>query len=669
MVPRRQPRGFTVGRIAALVVIGLTVLGLVLLDRPDDSRPVVPDGATSGEIALEPCAYDTEAGSLEADCGTLMVPENRRDPRSDLIALPVTRIRATGGNPAEPIFRLGGGPGATNMSFPTASRLAERHDVVLVGYRGIDGSTVLDCPEVQSALRQSADLVSDESFDRYAEAFAECAQRLVAEGVDLEGYSLPQRVDDLEAARQVLGYARINLFSSSAGTRTAMIYSWRYPESIHRSAMLAVNPPGRFLWDPATTDDQLDHYAELCRADEGCASRTDDLAASMAATAADMPDRWGFLPIKDGNVRAATMFGLFHTTESAAPLNAPTMFDAWLRAADGDPSGLWALSVLADLVFPESSTSGDGAASGMIDAEIVDAYYARGGDPGSILGNAASDILWGAGRLTEAWPASPDHADYRQVRPSPVETLLIGGTVDFSTPARHATDQLLPALPNGRQVILAELGHSDDFWHYQPEAGERLLTTFFDSGEVDDSRYETRAAEFEVGLTMATLAKIVAGALLGGALIATAMLGWMAGRVRRRGGFGRGASIWLRSLAPAILGPGGWFLAVLLVWSLWPAVFVGGPAVVVVSMGATIGLGVYLAWVDRDRRPATRSRGFVVAVGGSFLGAWLGYHVADATVGVLTALVGATIAANLALLTIDIIGDRPHPIRQVSRPS
>ena len=28
-----------------------------------------------------------------------------------------------------------------------------------------------------------------------------------------------------------------------------MIYSWRYPESIHRSVMIGVNPPGNFLWD------------------------------------------------------------------------------------------------------------------------------------------------------------------------------------------------------------------------------------------------------------------------------------------------------------------------------------------------------------------------------------------------------------------------------------
>lgn len=51
-------------------------------------------------------------------------------------------------------IRLEGGPGKTNMKFSKASRLADNHDVLLVGYRGVEGSSVLDCPEVESLLRR-----------------------------------------------------------------------------------------------------------------------------------------------------------------------------------------------------------------------------------------------------------------------------------------------------------------------------------------------------------------------------------------------------------------------------------------------------------------------------------------------------------------------------------
>ena len=87
------------------------------------------------------------------------------------------------------------------MHFKDASRLAENHDVVLVGYRGVDGSVQLDCPEVASALKRSTDLLGQKSFDAYSQGFRDCAARLQDDGVDLRGYSIPAQVDDLEAAR------------------------------------------------------------------------------------------------------------------------------------------------------------------------------------------------------------------------------------------------------------------------------------------------------------------------------------------------------------------------------------------------------------------------------------------------------------------------------------
>jgi pimeloyl-ACP methyl ester carboxylesterase len=660
--------GFTRARLVALVVVGVLIVGLVYLSfASGDSVLSVPEGAQAGDLALEPCAYATEAGRLEADCGTLAVPENRSDPSSRLIALPVKRIRATGDDPGEPIFRLQGGPGISNMSFREASRLTERHDVVLVGYRGVEGSSVLDCPEVVSALRQSADFGGEESQRRYADAFAACSQRLLDDRIDLAGYSLPQRVDDLEAVRTALGYGRIDLVSESVGTRTAMIYSWRYPESVRRSVMIDVNPPGHYLWNPETTDEQLRYYAGLCRKDARCGARTDDLAASMRSTAADLPDRWLFLPIKAGNVKVATFFGLMETNEGAAPLNAPTTIDAWLSAADGDASGLWFQSFMADFAFPEAFVWGEFAATAMMDAGAADAYYAAGGDTGSILGNSATDFLWAKGMLTAAWPASPDNVGYQEVQTSPVETLLIGGTVDFSTPASFAADELLPHLSNGRQVILAEFGHSGDFWDYQPEASTRLLTRFFDSGEVDDSLYRPQSVDFDVGVpSHPTIAKILLGLMLGLAMSALVLLASMAIRVHRRGKLGSKTSAWLRTLSPLLLGLGGWFLALLIVLTAWPALFVGSELLAVLSMGIPIGLGAYLAWTHRDWSRATRYQGLAAAIAGALTGAWLGFNTTEGLLAVVTTLVGAAVAANLALIVLDIVWDRSE--RDRSRP-
>src|SRR5829696_3005302 len=275
-------RTLTPTRVVALALIALLVAALVYLRFAQGASPVaVPEGASSGELILEPCEYAGENGSYPANCGTLVVPETRADPESRLIALPVTRIRATPDDPKEPVFFLTGGPGQSNMDFEFANRYTDDRDFVLLGYRGIDGSVRLDCPEVESALKRSTDVLSDEFFRAYGDGYRSCADRLTGDGVDIASYGLVQQVDDLEAARVALGYDQINLLSESAATRTAMIYTWRYPQSIHRSVMVAVNPPGNFLLDADTTDEQIGRYAALCANDDSCRARTDDLATTM----------------------------------------------------------------------------------------------------------------------------------------------------------------------------------------------------------------------------------------------------------------------------------------------------------------------------------------------------------------------------------------------------
>src|SRR5437763_16014029 len=167
-----RTKAFGPARIVALVLISLTALGLAYLHFSGGTDPVsVPSGAHAGQLKLHSCHYATESGSYAADCGTLVVPESRHKAHSRLIALPVTRIRARSAHPGAPIFRLEGGPGLTNMDFAKASRFADDHDVVLVGYRGVDGSVRLDCPEVESALKHSTDFLGQKSFRAYAEAF------------------------------------------------------------------------------------------------------------------------------------------------------------------------------------------------------------------------------------------------------------------------------------------------------------------------------------------------------------------------------------------------------------------------------------------------------------------------------------------------------------------
>ena len=657
--PRRKRR-LGLARITGLILIAILALGLAYVKLASGGNKVsVPAGAKAGQLTLHPCHYGTEQGSYAADCGTLVVPENRAKAGSRLIGVRVIRIKALSAHPGAPVFRLQGGPGVTNMSFPEASRFAANHDVVLVGYRGIDSSVRLDCPEVSSALKRSTDFVSQKSYGAYTRAFRNCASRLQHDGVDLAGYTLPEQVDDLEAARQALGYGRINLVSESVGTRLAMIYAWRYPRSINRSVMIGVNPPGHFLWDPRVTDQLIGRYSRLCAQDSGCSRHTDDLAASMRHTAAHMPQRFWGLPLSAGDAKLGSFFGLMESTSASEPLSAPETIGAWTSAAHGDPSGLWFQSFVARMTFPEAFVWGEMAAVSRADTWAADRYAAKGPHrDDSILGNPGTKFIWAGGELTHAFPAAPDSNEYSRVRDSNVPTLIVNGTLDFATPATFGVHELLPHLRNGKKVVLANVGHSDTIWSYEPKASTRLLNKYLDTGRVDTSLYTPAKVDFTPNVTHTALGKGFAGSLYGLPLVVLLSLLLMWRRVHKRGRFSRPASVLLRSLYTLVLGLGGWFAGVTVALFAFPSVPLDDAGLAVLSIGIPVGLGVFLAWVNRDLQGRARTIGFVTSMGASLAGAWLGFHAGTGLLAVITTIVGAAAGANLGVLTLDLVWGR-----------
>ena len=658
-------RSFTPGRLIALLIAAATLVGLAITGLASSATVLpVPPGARAGQLTLHPCTYQAENGGYPADCGTLIVPENRLSHHSRLIALPVIRIRAHSPHPLAPVFWFEGGPGVSNMNFKEADRLLSQHDVVLVGYRGADGSSVLNCPEVNDALRGSPDLLSAQTITSYSEAFAACSRRLQRSGVDLAGYTLAEQADDMEAARAALGYGRIDLIGESAGTRLEQVYMWRYPARVDRTVAIGVNPPGNYLFNGTTLDQQIEKYSALCASDPGCRARTGDLAATVQHTAARMPSRWLFLPIKSGNVRLATFLGLVYAI-AGKPLTGPNTLDSWLSAAAGDPSGLWLMSVAAGLVWPTSFTWGEAAAITRADAHVAQQYYASGSGRGSIIGNPATDSLWGRGGLATGWPAEPGEDQYATPRVSTVPTLLIGGTVDFETPAQNATRELLPYLPNGHQVVLSDLGHVADFWAYEPAVGTRLLTTFYATGRVDTSGYIHHTISFSTGIgtTQTTIAKFFLAVMIGLAVLALALLAWAALRVRVKGSAGRTTSLAFRTVLALLIGVGGWFLGALLVLTFWDSVPLSDELLGILAPSAPVALALFLAWTNRDHSRGVTVAGLLAASAGAVGGGWFGFVTESGVLALFATILGAIAAGNIALLMASLAAAGGGPRR------
>jgi hypothetical protein len=160
------------------------------------------------------------------------------------------------------------------------------------------------------------------------------------------------------------------------------------------------------------------------------------------------------------------------------------------------------------------------------------------------------------------------------------------------------------------------------------------------------------------------IAKIVLGVMLGFAALTALSLLWMPLRVLRRGAYGRRSSAMLRSVYPFVLGLGGWFLGALIAISTMPDVSLDDELLALLSVGAPVGLGIYWAWVNGDRRAGSNLVGFAAAAAGALTGAWLGFHATAGLVALLTAIAGAVAGANLALIFFDI--SQARSVRRVA---
>lgn len=506
--------------------ITFIAFSLAACGGPTTAR-TVPEGAKADDLTLARCKAGTDSGPKVADCGTLIVRENSADAGSRLIALPIVRIRSTTRDSADPVFWLEGGPGMSNMKVKPPAALLANHDFVMVGYRGVDGSSTLDCPEYAGALRISAPL-STRSLLALREALVQCMTRLQHMGFDLARYTMREVVADMEAARARLGYDRVNLLSESYGTRVAQVYAALHPDRIHRSVMIGVNPPGGFVWEPRTVDAQIQYYSRLCTRDAGCSSRTSDLAATVRAVNRDMPRRWLCFPIDADKVKVAAFVLLFNRKSAAM------VFDAYTAAARGDPSGLALLSAAVDVVIPRAFNWGEMyAKAASADLDTARNYEVDMSPPDAILGSPLSLLQWGSVDVRR-WPIPLLPEELRRVQRSEVPSLLVSGTVDFSTPAPLATAELLPSLPHGRQVVLAEFGHTADLWNVNPRATERLLTSFFDTGVADSSLYSYVAMDFQASPRLPALAKLFVGFVSALAVAALAAMWFVARRVHHR---------------------------------------------------------------------------------------------------------------------------------------
>lgn len=452
--------------LASVAALAAGVLGSALL---------APSGAAAASLsAFGACPPDSAPlqGAPNARCATLTVLEDPARPEGRKIELPLMKIPAKSANPGAPVFVLNGGPGDRNLGsvLPTLAIQKDR-DVYYLGYRGADGSVVLDCPEID-ALVTAPGLLSPANLKALGAASAACMTRLQGEGYDLSRYSMLDAIADHEAAAAALGVERINLYSNSYGTRLAQFYSRLHPARIYRSVMIGTNPPGHFVFSAYVNDRVVARASELCRMDKACSAQTGDLrAAILAALHQQETGKGGGLD--DTRSQLALFLALYGRDQTIA------FAKAALAAQKGDTQPLQAMGE-AGAVGLKRVIWGDILSKGALDSyhypALEPSFAAKGASMGSPL-----DTLFQA--VARPWPKNEPPPGFRRAAYDRTETLVLNGDLDVATPLVFVEGELMPYLPNGHLVAFKDYGHND--FDRMGEALSEPLALYFRTGEVD----------------------------------------------------------------------------------------------------------------------------------------------------------------------------------------
>jgi pimeloyl-ACP methyl ester carboxylesterase len=435
-------------------------------------------------LVLSPCRLP--GVDAPAECGTYDVWENREAKQGRRLRLNVAvipaRLRA---KEPDPIVVLAGGPGQGAVSLasqvlPLFSRLNDTRDLLLVDQRGTGASNPLDCDD-------------DEEEGSLQSAFEESLpERLVARcldqiNADPRQYVTTIAVEDLDEVRDALGYAKVNLWGGSYGTRVGLEYIRRHGDRVRSATLDGVAPASMKLPLSFVADGEaaLDRLIAACEGEPLCHKVYPDLRKTimrLRTQLARSPARVAITDPRTGerdtievneNVFLSGLFRPLYVAELASLLPYGVT-----SAASGDFNPLLAQNL--EITDDVSENLSIGMHLSVICAEDVPRITPEdlAAVSKSFFGRALVDDFIRACRI---WPRGAVPADYYEPVRSDVPVLILSGGIDPATPPRHG-EEVARTLPNSRHLVAPELGHGVSLHG----CGPRLVESFIRNASAKD---------------------------------------------------------------------------------------------------------------------------------------------------------------------------------------
>lgn len=436
-----------------------------------------------GTLKLKPYTFENDKKEkVDAEFGTLFVPENRYNPESNLIELAFVRFKSTAKNPGPPIVYLAGGPGGSGIytakgtRFPLFMALREIADVIAFDQRGTGLSKPnLNCYErlaLPLDVAPTRQLIIDELRKnvRGCIFYWHDIQR-----VDLTGYNTNESADDLEDLRKALGANQISLWSISYGTHLAFATMRRHPKSIHRAILAGTEGPDHTYKLPSNIQKHLEDLAAVIKADPEIGKDVPDFLGLMKSVFDRVEAQPETVEITDPRTRQkvkviVNKFILQYIVANNIGTGVTSRFPALLlQASKGDftnPAQVW---------LNESRREIGSAMSYMMDCASGQTAARRDRIEREAKGALLEDIAnFPFPDICQEWNA-PDLGDsFRAPLRSDVPVLFISGTLDARTPVSNA-EEYRTGFSNSAHMIIEGAVHSDPLFLSSPKIKDGMM--------------------------------------------------------------------------------------------------------------------------------------------------------------------------------------------------
>lgn len=418
--------------------------------------------ASPAKLTSAPCREPAEAAKDHRLCYQLDVPEDPARPQGRHIQLDVAVVPASKPGPEKlAVFLLAGGPGerATDGGVGPLPELIPDHDIVRVDLRGTGTTPDLGCRTHTDDAHLQELLVEEWPVD----SLKACLKTLEGKA-DLRAFTTANGAEDIDLARQALGYAKIDLIGGSYGTQLAQAVIRLHGDHVRTATLNSVVSPDSLVPEGFArhTDMSILAILDHCLDDHACAQAFPDvmtefdlvkqrLAKGGLHMTNPVDPKGAKLYVSPGVV-AATLRSEAYTPDSAVLI--PMQIHALAHGDDAD--------FLKRVVDYRRAIEGDIAEGVYLSINCAEALprddleALRRDARGTVLGNFRVD---GLVKACAVWPKSQDpRPDLHTLAPWNGPVLAISGQFDPVTPPVYA-ERVISQFPNGRLMRLPNQSH------------------------------------------------------------------------------------------------------------------------------------------------------------------------------------------------------------------